>query len=637
MASSDLLLQSLLGGQQATDPAVAAFQPKMQLAQAMLQQGMDSSPTTKWGGLSRLASALTGGYLMDQNQTGLQDIANKRAQDAASFGASLGDTLTPPSAPAQTTTQAPAPQANQPGMNVAPTLAAAVHQNESGGSMAPGITGDNGAAAGPMQVHQAALDDVNKANGTNYTFAQMSADPSIGKAVGDSYLKLQQARFPGRPDLALAAYNAGPTATANAGGPGVAGVPQAAQGYVDKGMAQVVGPGAPQQVTQAPPSGQSPQVGADNPYVAKALDTIHRAQAAMIANPYNPQIQKAGQMAIDNAHTMMEMDQFVTNLNGTQTNLRTGQVANAPTITPHYSESSPGVYTTPGGTDKPVFAPAGRIAFNPATSEAVVTGPGGAKVFQPPDLDAAAALKSAQAQGTKTGEQAAATVPKMAAIGSEADTAIGNIDYGMNQLHQAAAGGINSGYFAPWVATAAAAGKSLGIDTKSMGVDPTAVGNVQSAQKTLGVVAGAILQNAIGKDSAITDAKIEHFIHTQPGIETDPEAIQRVLGWARSQFVYNRNMAMDAVNNSDPHTGMISPGWQAQFYKKQGAFAPIYDPLSQEMKQPAGEGPAASMPSASPAPQQAAPAAPTSFREGQVATHPDGRKAVFSGGKWVVQ
>lgn len=365
MASSDLLIQSLLGGQQAMDPAVAAFQPRMSLAQSMLQQGTDASPTTKWGGLSRLAAALTGGLLLNQNQEGLQGIADQRARDAASFGASLGDTLAPPSAPAQQS------GANQPGMNLAPSgnLSGVVHRLESGGSMAPGITGDGGAAGGPMQVHQAALTDVNRAQGTNYTLQQITADPNLGMKVGDAYLSQQQARFPGRPDLALAAYNAGPTATANAGGPGVAGVPPSAQGYVDKGMAQVAGPGAPQAAQQPP------QVGADNPYVAKALDTIHRAQAAMIANPYNPQIQKAGQMAIDNAHTMLGMDTYRTNADGTQTNLRTNQNTNAAAPNSHYVQTSTGSHDTTGL--KPdTYMPAPR-PFTDTHGNTGAVGPGG--------------------------------------------------------------------------------------------------------------------------------------------------------------------------------------------------------------------------------------------------------------------
>ena len=65
---------------------------------------------------------------------------------------------------------------------------------------------------------------------------------------------------------------------------------------------------------------------------------------------------------------------------------------------------------------------------------------------------------------------------------------------------------------------------------------------MQTAQKTLSVIGGAILRQALGPGSAITDGKVEQFIHTQPGIETDPQALQRIMAWARSQFTYEREM-----------------------------------------------------------------------------------------------
>lgn len=620
MASSDFLVQQLLQGQnQMVDPQIAALAPRMQLAQAMIQNGTDASPTNKWGGISRLASALVGNYGLNQAYTGMQNIAAQRQQDALSAGAFMNGA---PPTPAPIAT--PPQPAAQPGVQVAPnTLPGVMHQLESGGSMAPGITGDGGAAAGPAQVHQGALDDVNKAQGTNYTLAQLTSNPDLGVKVGDTYLAQQQSRFPGRPDLALAAYNAGPTATQNAvnSGAGVAGLPQSTQNYVAKGTA-MLGGGVPPSVTPAPvqtagpgsPTGpdtgaQPPQTGANAPNISHGLQMIQRAQQMMTANPYNPLIQKQGQMVIDNAHTLMGLDTVVQNADGTQTKTNTGERIAPAAPLPHYVQTPTGSHDTTG--QKPdTYMPSPRLTTTPEGTTIAVGSGSIPQVVAPANNAGVAARAAAGSQGTDTGKAAVATVGKMASLGGEADTAIGNIDYGMNQLHQAAAGGIQSGYFAPWLATAAAAGKSLGVNTQALGIDPQAVGNVQSAQKTLGVVAGAILQNAIGKDSAITDAKIEHFIHTQPGIETDPEAIQRVLGWARSQFTYNRGMAMDAMANVDPNSGMLPPGWQASYYKKAGAFAPIYDPLSQEMKQPEGQAPAPNMPAAAPgvAQTQVAPA-----------------------------
>lgn len=106
-----------------------------------------------------------------------------------------------------------------------------VHQNESGGSMAPGIMGDGGKAAGPMQVHQAALDDVNRANGTSYTLPQLAAQPEVGKWVGEQYLQQQVARF--GPRTGMAAYNAGPGSVQNAirSGQNVADIPTLSPSY----------------------------------------------------------------------------------------------------------------------------------------------------------------------------------------------------------------------------------------------------------------------------------------------------------------------------------------------------------------------------------------------------------------------
>lgn len=83
-----------------------------------------------------------------------------------------------------------------------------VLRNESGGSMAPGITGDGGQAHGPMQVHPAALQDVNTKFGTNLTPQQLTQYPELGKWAGDRYLEIQQQKF--GPVGGVAAYNAGP-------------------------------------------------------------------------------------------------------------------------------------------------------------------------------------------------------------------------------------------------------------------------------------------------------------------------------------------------------------------------------------------------------------------------------------------
>lgn len=399
--SSPALLQALSGGGGLLpDPQVAALQPRMQLASALTQQGTSDAPTNKMGAFSRLAQALLGGYMMNSNNQQLQDIQSQRQKDAVAAanymtggdGGNLGlsvpklSTTTAPTtqpevpasqpsaAPASGGTAQPSSGAGSTLPTATPAISAAVHQNESGGSMAPGITGDNGAAAGPMQVHQAALDDVNKATGNNYTLDQVKADPLLGKRVGDAYIHILEQRFPGRPDLVAAAYNAGPTRTQAAvdSGAGIAGLPQSTQAYVAKtGLkpVQVAGPGAPYETAstgqpQDQPGPQAPatppQTGVNNPSVANALEMIHRAQAAMLANPYNPLIQKQAQMVIDNAHTLMGLDTFTTLPDGTQINNRTGQRSNAATPNAHFVTTPFGAEDTTG-THAPVYKPAPRL------------------------------------------------------------------------------------------------------------------------------------------------------------------------------------------------------------------------------------------------------------------------------------
>ena len=130
----------------------------------------------------------------------------------------------------------------------------AVHLNESNGRMTPGILGDGGKSGGPMQVQQAALDAVNRQAGTRITFDQMVRDPTIGKAVGDAFLDMLMTKYPGHPEYAIGAYNAGEGAMNRAiqSGRGVAGLPASTQVYVARAMRNMAGMmnGAPQQIAR---------------------------------------------------------------------------------------------------------------------------------------------------------------------------------------------------------------------------------------------------------------------------------------------------------------------------------------------------------------------------------------------------
>ena len=243
------------------------------------------------------------------------------------------------------------------------------------------------------------------------------------------------------------------------------------------------------------------------------------------------------------------------------------------------------------GQHPPVTPRPGPITVLPDGSVAQPKPGGGMTILQPADPAAIALRKAAEAQGTETGQNAAKLVTVLAAQGQNANNAINNIDDGVNQIAQAAAGNLHTGYFAPWIGTIAAAAKSLGGDDLARlatGVDPGAVGNLQSAEKMLGIVSGKILDQVLGKGQ-MTDAKIEHFIHTQPGISTDPQALARVLNWARTQFVYEHEMSKAAMADVSPG-GTLPLNWQAKYYQQHG-FGPLYNPRTGEMGQPDGQSP----------------------------------------------
>lgn len=248
----------------------------------------------------------------------------------------------------------------------------------------------------------------------------------------------------------------------------------------------------------------------------------------------------------------------------------------------------------PSNQNTPPGVPHGSVSLTPAVTPTMPEKPSGVVVA--PNTGAIAAQAQAAAQGGESGKNAALTSGRMVKMGTEAAQGLGTIDSALSQINQAQQEGIPTGYFTPALATAAAAAKNLGIDTSKLGIDPAAVSNIQAANKSLALTAGSIVRQILGPDSQITEGKLETFIHATPGLNTDPQAIQKILGWARSQFVYNHNMALDAMQHADPNTGMISPGWEPQYYTKQGSFGPIYNPLHGDMEQPSGQAPSPTMP-----------------------------------------
>ena len=263
------------------------------------------------------------------------------------------------------------------------------------------------------------------------------------------------------------------------------------------------------------------------------------------------------------------------------------------------------------GQHPPVTPRPGALTILPDGRVAQPKPGGGMTILEAADPAAIALRKAAESQGTELGQNAAKFVSAMAEQGRNAGQAISNIDDGVNQIAQAGAGGLHTGYFAPWMGTIAAAAKSLGgedLAKLATGVDPASVGNLQSASKMLTLVSGKILDQILGKGQ-MTDAKIEHFIHAQPGIETDPQALGRILNWARTQFVYEHEMAKSAMTDAaESPTGSLPLNWQAKYYRDHG-FAPLYNPNAGDTQQPDGRSPPREPPPTLPPPPPASAAA----------------------------
>jgi len=290
---------------------------------------------------------------------------------------------------------------------------------------------------------------------------------------------------------------------------------------------------------------------------------------------------------------LMQMDSVVTLPDGRQVHTLTGKIDDAPKPLPHIVwDQEHGAWVDTNQTVMPVTPPSPRIQNIEGIGVVQSKPGGGVSVALPQNPAGITEAETAKATGKAAGGNVVKQTDAMINQGRDAAQAIGNIEYGLSQIQKAKEGGITTGYFAPWVATLGAIGKSIGGDVgeriATFGADPSAIGNIQTAAKTLAVVSGAILDQILGPGSQITDAKIQHFIHAQPGIETDPDALNRVLNWAKTQFVYEREMSQAGVTEAAKSpTGTLPPNWRATYYRDHG-FAPIYNPGTGEMEQPDG-------------------------------------------------
>jgi hypothetical protein len=379
-------------------------------------------------------------------------------------------------------------------------------------------------------------------------------------------------------------------------------------------------PGQPQPAAAPAATAQpapSTGTGTQSPQFQAALEMNRRATALETQFPYSPQAKAQAASLRAQAALYMQADSVsVDPVTGIQTKQLTGERLNAAAPNAHYVwNEQQGAYVDTTGVHPPVTPPSPRMTMVPGVGAVQSKPGGGATVVVPMNPAGITEQEAAKTSGAAAGTATGKLTGELADQGRTAASAIGNIDYGMSQVAKAKTGGINTGYFAPWLSTVASVAKSLGVPTEAIGVDPNAVGNIQTAKKTLAVVSGAILQQILGPGSQVTDAKIQHFIAAQPGIETDPAALERVLNWARSQFVYEREMAAKGMEDASV-TGVLPPNWQAKYYHEHG-FAPIYNPGTGEMQQPDGQAPSREPPaSTASAPKAVAPPAVGTIKGG---------------------
>lgn len=651
-----------------TNPQLAIALRQQALATPFMQQGADMSPIrSPWQGAARLGNALVGALLYNKSNdqiqqavSGQNDAIDAAVKDFQNSGIpqqpnpSSAAPISPSAAPiAASPPNAALPRPlrdNNPlaisgmgpaGSDVNQQLgdSVAVYRTPEEGTRAamalllkksggkPTTINDivDGWAPGNPKAYKATLSTL---TGFDQTQPLDLTQPQIMGKILSGMGRVENGRD--LPPGLIASAMAPPTA--QAGNVATDAMPPAGMPPAGAGApVAVAGPGAPTAPTGAPGAAAAmPPTGANSPQIQEAIALQNKATALETnrLTMFDPRAQHLANAYRQRAQLLMGLDTYATGPGGVQINTRTGQIGNAPVPLANYQPdpAHPGIWTSPG--QKPFAEPSQRIVNVPGVGAVQSTLGGGAQVVVPQSPSGIAAAQSAAAQGTQSGKTLP-TVDSMTRLGTEAATAIGNIDYGLNQLHQAAQGGLPPGKATPMLADAAAWAKSLGIDTTRFGIDPNAVANVQAGAKTLAVLGGRIIQQAIGPDSQITEGKVEAFIHAHPDLANDPNAIEKILGWARSQYVFSNNMAKDAMAHADPQTGMIPAGWRADYAKRFG-FAPIYDPLSGEMKQPqSGEGPAEEPPK-----PQAATTQTPQYREGQTATGPGGKKLVFKGGQW---
>lgn len=264
---------------------------------------------------------------------------------------------------------------------------------------------------------------------------------------------------------------------------------------------------------------------------------------------------------------------------------------------------------------------------------------GGKKLVEGADPDAIAARHQAETTGSTVGKDVVQQTQDFANMQKDSANAINQIDMGLGHLTTAMQGNAQPGKFAGFKNAINAAATGLGINPASwiplIGQSPEAVTDIQVAKKSLAIVSGAIIRQAIGgTNPELTDAKLQGFVDARPGIENDPRAIFRIMNWARNQVVFQNEMANSAMDvASQTPTGTVPATFRARYLAQHGG-GPTYNTETGATEQPDGQRPARDTPYPD-IPSNAA--QKQQYVEGQTATGPGGKKAVYRNGAWTIQ
>ena len=292
------------------NPELANALRKREAGQAMMQQGMDSSPVQHWSqGVSRLAQALIGGYEANKADREFKEYGEKSDAELKAFserarGGGMGAALMqapdqPPAAPAMPAASAPrmppmgsselmgmvAPVAQRYGVPL--SLAMALVQQESGGN--PGAVGDGGQSVGLGQIQARTATNpgygVAPMDPAQRTNPEANLDFAMRYLVGKGrHMGATDLNDPSHQDIALRAYNGG-------GDPNYV---QNVRGRMGSDAMPVAGPGAGQGAPQGQPS---PMVGSRDLAEAQRLAAL--AQEASTSR--NPNIRAQAPMLMQQA------------------------------------------------------------------------------------------------------------------------------------------------------------------------------------------------------------------------------------------------------------------------------------------------------------------------------------------------